>query len=240
MLFSNSLRLETDRGLTTVVSGRFVINRAAFCEESERGLFKLVSGLLWIGIRDAVGDNNDRVGLFIWIILNRKRNKRSELQFKQLFVEKEEKKRENFSLPQTFSLCISDNILKNEHRHPYNIPFLFLSLNSLSYSFASLLQLIEKNSQNWLSRCMLSCTIKKTYAAVGFFTRQGEIMSLLKKSNKREIHEQYYDYWTFSVCVYFFYYSNQVLFLKSRKFYQSIRSCHALSFSFFPDLYIMT
>jgi hypothetical protein len=46
----------------------------------------------------------------------------------------------NISLPQTFSLCISDNILKNEHRHTYNILFSFSLLSTLF----SLLQLIEK------------------------------------------------------------------------------------------------
>ena len=66
MLISISLRVDVERGLRILVSGLFVVNRGA-ADEYERGLFKLVSRLLALLflIRDAVGENDECVGLLI-------------------------------------------------------------------------------------------------------------------------------------------------------------------------------
>jgi hypothetical protein len=121
----------------------------------------------------------------------------------------------------------------------------FLFFSSL-HSLFSVATNWKKKSQNWLSRCMLSCTIKKTYSSLGFFsTRQGEIMSLLKKSNKRNT-------WTILRLLNFLFFfipsslslactvQNQRSFFESHANYM-IQSLHVTQHTFsFTDLYIMT
>lgn len=68
-------------------------------------------------------------------------------------------------------------------------------IHGILFSLSPLLQLIEKKILQidfrdvYVLCCMLSCTIKKTYSSVGFFTRQGEIILSLSLPCQKFIKE---------------------------------------------------